>query len=139
MKRKALTRTKERTRVKCARNDANDSVEVRYVKHSHKVLHGGVIKLARVVWEKELTFLHFNVDECGDSWERILKTNQEKDNRAMVTNRPGVTSPKFSLDVNVDDQTFLDIGVTPEELQSFRFLVEKWVPVQQSLNVVLVF
>jgi len=41
----------------------------------HTFLHGGVLKLARVVWAKELTYLLVNVDECSDSWAKIFKTN----------------------------------------------------------------
>lgn len=111
-----MAKYKERTRAKRSRDDAGDLAEDVDGTHMHTFLHGGVITSARVVWSKELLYLHVSVDEFGDSWAKLFKSNHDSDDRATSTEHPGVPTSKFSIDVNVDDQTVVDTDVTADEL-----------------------
>ena len=136
-KSRKIAKHKERVRAKRSRDDAGDVAEDVDGKHMHTFLHGGVIKSARVVWAKELTYLHVNVDECGDSWAKVFKTNQDSEDRATIAEHPGVPSSKFSIDVSVDDHTVVDTDVTTEELDSLRVFAQEWVADQIASNVVM--
>ena len=45
-------------------------------KPSASGLHGGVVKMGRVVSAKELKYLHANVDSNTDGWGALISTNR---------------------------------------------------------------
>lgn len=63
---------------------------------SETILHGGVLVAGRKVWAEELTYLHVYVDEAGDHWARLFKTNQDEDNRATITSPPPPVTSRYT-------------------------------------------
>jgi len=122
-----MAKHKERVKAKRSRDNAGDLVQDVDGKHMHTFLHGGVIKSARVVWAKDLTYLDVNVDECGDSWAKAFTTNQDSEDRATIAEHAGVPSSKFSLDVSVNAHSVVDIDVTTEELDTLVVFEQVWV------------
>ena len=57
------------------------------------VLHGGKQKDGRAAWSKELAYLHAEVDEAGDCWAKLFKTNKDEDNRATTLHSPEEGEP----------------------------------------------
>ena len=57
-------------------------------------LHGGVVKMGRVVWGKELKYLHSHVDSNTDGWSALIFTNKGDKCRAFSpTTRARPTPP----------------------------------------------
>jgi len=52
-------------------------------KPSASGLHGGVVKMGRVVWAKELKYLHSHVDSNTDGWSALIFTNKGDKCRAF--------------------------------------------------------
>lgn len=55
---------------------------------SETALHGGKLVAGRHVLFEELSYLHVEVDETGDTLGKLFRTNQDEDNRDWATNRP---------------------------------------------------
>jgi len=84
------------------------------------VLHGVKMKAGRAAWAKELTYLHVEVDESGDYWAKLFKTNQDEDDRATIPNSPEEGEPPaVHLGVNVNARAD-DEDVTESEHASLR-------------------
>lgn len=97
-------------------------------------LHGGVQIAGRVVWGEELTYLHVEVDEAGDYWAMVFKTNKDEYERAVTSYIPTPSEPDFNIGVNVDARLD-DDAVTEGELQELTKVVEEWVESREVLDV----
>ena len=97
------------------------------------VLHGGKMKAGRAAWAKELTYLHVEVDESGDYWAKLFKTNQDEDDRATIPNSPEEGEPPaVHLGVNVNARAD-DEDVTESEHVSLRQMVRNWVAARKEV------
>ncbi|KAK1857898.1 hypothetical protein I4F81_000512 [Pyropia yezoensis] len=99
---------------------------------SETILHGGVLVAGRKVWAEELTCLHVYVDEAGDHWARLFKTNQDEDNRATITSPPPPVTPRYTLPVHIDALTDNE-PVSDAELQALKVMVQEWVEARKSV------
>jgi len=96
-------------------------------------LHGWKQKAGRAAWAKELAYLHVEVDEAGDCWATLFKTNQEEDNRATTLHSPEEGEPSTAqLGVNVNARVE-DIDMTDSEHASLRQMVLNWVAARKEV------
>ena len=96
-------------------------------KPSASGLHGGVVKMGRVVWAKELKYLHAHVDSSTDGWGALVSTNKGNKERATITDDPGVPNASIELDIAVDKKGESGEVVTPAEVAQLKKLVRDWV------------
>jgi len=97
------------------------------------VLHGGKQKAGRAGWAKELAYLHVEVDEAGDCWAKIIKTNQDEDNRATIPHSPEEREPPTAqLGFNVNARVE-DADMTESEHASLRQMVLNWVAARKEV------
>jgi len=97
------------------------------MKPSASGLHGGVVKMGRVVWAQELKYLHAHVDSNTDGWSSLISTNKAEGFRATITDDTG--APSASIDLQIDfykwEESFnVD---TPEEVAQLKQLVRDWI------------
>ena len=82
--------------------------------------HGGVVKMGRVFWAKELKYLHAHVDSSTDGWGALVSTNKGNKERATITDDPGVPNATIELDIAVDKKGESVEVVTPARSRSSR-------------------
>ena len=104
-----------------------DLLPVGSKKPSASGLHGGVVKMGRVVWAKELKYLHAHVDNSTDGWGALISTNKGDNKRATITDDPGVPNASIELEIGVDKRGESVEVVTPAEVAQLKKLVRDWV------------
>jgi len=96
-------------------------------KPSASGLHGGVVKMRRVIWAKELKYLHSHVDSNTDGWGALISTNKGDKCRANITDDPGAPNASIDLMIDVDKMGESVDDVTPAEVAQLKQLVRDWV------------
>ena len=96
-------------------------------KPSASSLHGGVVKMGRVVWAKELKYLHAHVDTSTNGWGALISTNKGDKKRATINDDPGVPNASIDLEIDVDKRGENVEVVTPAEVVQLKKLVRDWV------------
>jgi len=71
-------------------------------KSSASGLHGGVVKMDRVVWAKNFKCVHAHVDNGTDGWGALTSTNKGNKERATITDDRGVPNASNELNIAVD-------------------------------------
>eukprot|EP00168_Porphyra_purpurea_P000089 TRINITY_DN1010_c0_g1_i4.p1 TRINITY_DN1010_c0_g1~~TRINITY_DN1010_c0_g1_i4.p1 ORF type:complete len:643 (+),score=94.84 TRINITY_DN1010_c0_g1_i4:2155-4083(+) len=104
-----------------------DLLPVGNKKPSASGLHGGVVKMGRVVWTKELKYLHAHVDSNTDGWGALISTNKGDKCRANITDDPGAPSASIDLKIDVEKRRESVDVVTPAEVAQLKQLVRDWV------------
>ena len=104
-----------------------DLLPVGSKKSSASGLHGGAVKMGRVVWAKELKYLHAHVDNSTYDWGALISTNKRNKERATITDDPGVPKASMELDIAVDKMGESVEVVTPAEVAQLKKLVRDWV------------
>jgi len=100
-------------------------------------LQGGVVKMGRVVWAKELKYLHAHVDNSTDGWGVLISTNKGNKERATITDDPGVPNASIELDIAVDKKGKSVEVVTPAEVARLKKLVRDWVAHARTMSLSL--
>jgi len=95
-------------------------------------LHGGTKTGGRVVWAKELTFLDASVDENADDWAMVIKSNEEDEKRAVISEEPGVPTPSIPFGIDVDATDVVDTAMQPAEQKQLAQVIRAWVEQQKS-------
>ena len=103
------------------------------------MLHGGKVKAGRVVWAKEMQYLHVEDDESGAYWAGLMTTNQDEDDRAFIPHRPdlmpgGKDAPRAGINFNANVD---DVDVTEQEIYSLKDMVHEWVRAEKAAVVQL--
>jgi len=104
-----------------------DLLPVESKKPSASGLHGGVVKLGRVVWDKELKYLHAHVDSNTDGWGALISTNKGEKCRENITDDPGAPNASIDLKIDVEKRGESVDVVTPAEVLQLKQLVRDWV------------
>jgi len=85
------------------------------------------VKMGRLVWAKELKYLHAHVDSNTDGWGALISTNRGDKCRANITDDPGAPNASIDLKIDVDkNEESVDV-VTPAEVAQLKHLVRDWV------------
>jgi len=104
-----------------------DLLTVGSKKPSASSLHGGVLKLGRVVRAKELKFFHAHVDTSTNGWGALISTNKGNEKRATINDDQGGPNASIDLEIDVDKRGENVEVVTPAEVVQLKKLVRDWV------------
>ena len=83
-------------------------------------LHGVVVKMGRVVWAKELKYLHPHLDTSTNGWGALISTKKCDKKRATINDDPGVPNASIDLEIDVDKRGKNVEVVTPAEVVQLK-------------------
>jgi len=83
--------------------------------------------MGRVVWAKELKYLHAHVDTSTNGWGALITTKKGDEKCATINDDPGVPNASIDLEIDVDKRGENVEVATPAEVVQLKKLVQIWV------------